>query len=329
MFGAWLIVQSKSEKISRMSFHVSNMSLTLAISEALREIQVDLFRGPAPHRLHHYTKAPVVESIIANRTLWGTSLADQADQTEVSHTAALVAQLADNLALNSNPFSRDVLRRLPFFMEERKQWIFIACFCDDDNSALHWSDYGDYCLTFPAPWTPTPSLTLGDSQSECWYQRIVYDEKVQLQAIERALRAIARALAQNTRGQNEGPWASAMVDSCARNAAQLLLGLAVGFKRSDFRGEREWRIVCAPRLGNNNSAPDWIDEKFSVNIKTSPRSHVLLHIPRPQGLLMSLLIPPVPFLAWTWNPHRYREDEVQRINRVLISNCRPDLSVSR
>lgn len=312
-----------------MSFHVSNMSLTLAVSEGLREIKVDLFRGPAPRQLHHYTKAPVVESIIADRALWGTCLADQADQTEVSHAAALVAQLAESLAVRSNSFSRDVLRRLPFFMEERKRWIFIACFCDDDNSALHWSSYGDYCLTFPVPWTSIASLTLGDSQSECWYQRVVYDEKMQRQAIERALRVIVSALAQNTRGQNEGPWAGAMVDGCARNTAQLLLGIAVGFKRSGFRGEREWRIVCAPRLGNNNSAPDWVDEMFSANIKQSPRPHVLLQIPRPQRLFMPLLVPPVPFLGWTWNPNRYREDEVQRINSALISNHRGDLSVSR
>lgn len=147
-------------------------------------------------------------------------------------------------------------------MEERKRWIFIACFCDDHDSALHWSEHGHYCLTFPAPWTEVPSLSLSDPNAECWHQRVLYDEQSQGRAIERALRAIVLAISKNTNGQDEGPWAKAMVDNCARNAAQLLLGLAVGFKRSSFNDEKEWRILCAPRLANNNSAPNWIDEHF-------------------------------------------------------------------
>jgi hypothetical protein len=305
------------------------MSLTLAISEALREIRSELFRGPAPHLLHHYTRAAAVESVVQGRALWATCIADQSDQTEISHTSGIVTKFSENFpSSDATAFSSDVLRRLPFFMDERKQWVFIACFCDDHDSALHWREYGDYRITFPAPWTIAPSLALRDSQAECWYQQILYDERLQRHAIERALRAIVVAISENTNGRNEGPWAKAMVDSCARNAAQLLLSLAVGFKRSSFSGEREWRIVCAPRLGSNNSAPTWIDENFSVNIKRSPRSHVLLQVQRDQGHFQPLLIPPVPFSNWSWKPNRYHAQEVARINDVLAANHRADLSRS-
>jgi len=313
-----------------MGLAVSNMSLTLSLAEALREIQTELFSGPAPQCLHHYTRAAALESIIGGRAIWATCIADQADQAEISYTAAIMTQFADGFSHSEGTdFARDVLNRLPFFMEERKCWMFIACFCDDDDSALHWKQYGDYRLTFPAPWTNMPSLTLGDHQAECWYQRVIYDEAAQRSAVERALRAIVVAIGKNTSGRNEGPWANAMVDGCARNAAQLLLGLAAGFKPGSYHGEREWRIVCSPRLGSNNSAPSWIDENFSVNIKRVPRSHVLLQIPREVALFDPLLIPPVPFLHWTWNPNRYEAGEVERINRALASNHRSDLAAQK
>ena len=311
-----------------MGFSVSNLSMTLAISEALRGIQHELFHGPVPQFLHHYTRAStVVQSIIQNRALWATCIADQSDQSEISHASEMVARLAEQLqGAELSEFTRDVLKRLPFFMEERKQWIFIACFCDDNDSDVHWREYGDYRLTFPSPWGGVPALKLSDPDAECWYQRVIYDEAKQADAMERALEAISLAISQNTSGQNEGPWARAMTDSCARNTAQLLLGTAIGFKRSPFQGEKEWRIVCAPRLGSNSSAPQWIDENFAVNIKNSPRRHVLLQVHREHRLFEPLLIPPVPFLEWAWSPNCLNRDAVDEINEALKANHRADLA---
>lgn len=309
-----------------MGFSVFSTSLTSAISEALREIRSELFRGPVPHRLHHYTRAATVESVVQGRALWATCIAEQLDQTEISHTSDIVTQFAEKLlSPEANAFSDNVLRRLPFFMEERKRWVFIACFCDDQDSALHWNKYGDYRLTFPAPCTTAPSLSPIDFQAEYWCQQVLYDERLQRDAIERALRAIVLAISENTNGRNEGPWAKAIADNCARNAAQLLLGLAVAFKQSSFSGEREWRVVCAPHLGSNNSAPTWIDDNFSLNIKRSPRSHVLLQVQRDKGSFQPLLVPAVPFLHWSWNPNRYNAQEVDRINDLLAANDRADL----
>jgi hypothetical protein len=148
---------------------------------------------------------------------------------------------------------------------------------------------------------------------------------VQQDAIERALRSIVRAISENTIGRNEGPWASAMVDSCARNTAQLLLGLAAGFKRSAYAGEREWRIVCAPRLGSNSSAPSALDEDFSINIKRAPRAHVSLQIAQPLRLFEPVMIPPVPFVDWASNPVHFDQSAVERINATLRSHGRRDL----
>jgi len=310
-----------------MGFSVSNLSLSLAISESLRGIQHELFDGPVPQFLHHYTKSSsVVQSIVRNRSLWATCIADQSDQTEISHASEMVARLGVQLhGAQISEFTLSVFKRLPFFMEERKQWIFITCFCDDHDSDLHWREYGDYRLTFPSPWGDAPSLGLLDPHAECWYQRVIYDEQKQVDAMERALQAISRAISHNTSGRNEGPWAQAMIDSCARNTAQLILGIAVGFKRSSFHGEREWRIVCAPRLRSNSSAPKWVDENFAVNIKGSPRRHLLLQIRRAQRLFEPLLIPPVPLVEWAWSPNRLNREAVEEINEALKANHRADL----
>ena len=312
-----------------MGFQLSSLSLTIAISDAVGEIYRELFSGPGPQLLHHYTSAATVQAIAQSRSLWATCIDDQSDKTEISHASGLVTQLAEEISHRGTPaFATDVLRSLPSFMEERKQWIYIACFCDDHDSALHWGKYGNYCLTFPAPWTGQPSLAVPDPQAECWYQRVIYDEGSHRGAIERALKSIVVALSRNTSGRNEGPWAQAMVDNCARNAAQQLLSLAVGFKRKSFEDEREWRIVCAPRLGSNSSAPKYIDDIFSVNVKRSPRRHLLLQIRREPVLFQPRLDAPVPFLDWSHNPDHYDTQELQKINSALKANDRADLASS-
>lgn len=317
----------QQESLSFVGFSLSNLSLTLAIAQSLREIQREVFQGPPPQFLRHYTKHPAdVESIIRSRSLWATCIGDQSDQTEISHASGLVARLAEQIQFSGvSEFSLNVLKRLPHFMEERKRWIFIGCFCEEDDSDLHWRRYGDYCLTFPSPWTGMPSLALSDPGAECWYQRVIYDEQLQEDVIERALRSISLAISHNASGRNDGPWAEAMVDGCARNSAQLLLGLAVGFKRNSFQGESEWRIVCAPRLGSNSSAPQSIDEDFAANIKRSPRPHILLQIHQDRRLFEPLLLPPVPFLSWAWNPSCLNRAAVEEINEALRSNHRSDL----
>ena len=310
-----------------MGLQVSSFALTQMTSESVREIYREVFAGQDPQSLHHYTKADTVVSIVQSRSLWATCIDDQTDKGEISHTSGLVTLAAEQI-LHAEPsiFARDVLRRLPFFMEERKKWIFIACFCANSDSSLHWATFGSYCLEFPVPGTRLSALSLLDSRNECWYQRVIYNEEIQRKAIERALRSIVLALARHTAGSNEGPWAQAMIDMCARNAAQLLLGLAVGFKRESFADEKEWRIVCSPRLASNNSAPAMEDENFAVNIKQSPFRHILLQIHRDWNIFQPLLVPPVPFLNWSHNPSHCEHQELERINGILKANNREDLT---
>lgn len=238
----------------------------------------------------------------------------------------MVSRLAEKIrASDVAEFAKDVLGRLPFYMEERKKWVFIACFCGDSDSRLHRERYGQYCMKFPAPWTAMPSLALPDPKAEFWYQRVIYDEEVQRNAIKRAVASVTHAISEQTSGQNKGPWAPMMIDQCAKNVAQQLLSLAIAFKRPEFRDEREWRIVCAPPLGTNSSAPTSIDEEFAVNIRASPCRHVSLKLNQRTALFEPMLIPPVPFLSWEAYASQDNTEELEKINLTLKNEGRADL----
>ena len=313
-----------------MSFSVHPVALSDTISNSLVPIRQGLFGGPKPLFLNHYTSPSVVESIIENRCLWATSVAEQADKTEISHAASIVNDAAQQIASRCGcPFAWDVLQQLPHFMEERKSWIFIACFCDDSNSEPHWNNYGDCCLTFPTPWRSGASLGISSWQSECWYQRVVYDGTLQRRALEQALDSVVVAISEHTSGENKGSWANAMVSSCARNIAQLLLALAAGFKHESYAWEREWRIVCSPPLGTNSSAPAWLDENFETRIKRRAYSKAHIELQFRNGLAISqpLLRPPIPFLNWALNPARYVSEKARRINHALDEAGRHDLTL--
>lgn len=321
----------RTRNLTGMGFSVSNLGLALSVTESLREIHQELFRASRPLLLHQYTRnAEVVGSIVQSRCLWATCIADQADQYEISHATQIVKTVVERMRSSDVPkSSMDILLRLPAFMDERKNWMFIACFCDDHDSELHWHKFGDFRMSFPGPGAATPVLTLPGLHGEHWYQPVVYDEDLQLDGMERAIRSIFSAISIHSAEGNsseEGPWRGSILDFCARNIAQLLLKIAVGFKRKSFRGEKEWRIVCAPPLGVNSSAPSLLDERFAGTIRRDPRRHVPLQILLDERIFNPSLRPPVPFFAWACNPSRFDRAGVAKINDILRTNQRSDLA---
>ncbi len=309
-----------------MSFHLHNLGLNEAVGKAVHAIGVELFSGDAPLALHHYTRAETVESIINGRSLWSTSLADQSDQSELLHAISLIRETADYLSTKALcPFSADVIRRIAPLMEERREWFYIACFCGENESRFHFDTYGRYCLKFFTPWSGQRYLTYPMSNADHWYQRVVYDQAVQRQAIRAALEAIVTAVSRNTSGANVGPAAHWMVDSCARIAANHLLSICVAFKNPKYVDDREWRIVVCPKLNPLSSAPKMADEDFLVAIKSGKRRHIDLNIPRPYEIFKPLLIPPVPFVGLIPDKQNIKEEELASVIRTLQDNGRPDL----
>jgi hypothetical protein len=308
-----------------MSFHVQQAALINDVAQAYKQIGSELYSGPAPESLHHYTHGERVCQIADSRSVWATCIADQKDQSEVSHAIELMRKLVEQeIKEGVSHFTREVLQRLAFYMEERRKWVFIACFCGNQQSDYLWKNYGEYCLTFPAPWMGSPSLTCLDVRADCWYCPVVYEQNSQEHAFRLAIRALTSSIKQFTSGDEIDP-GSWIAQSCAKNIAQLLLGLSLGFKKEEFRDEEEWRIICCPRLAANNSAPAIADENFQPHIKENINRHILLQIPREHRLFEPLLIPSVPFMHLSRKPDYLNDNETCSIRDTLRANNRLDL----
>jgi hypothetical protein len=309
-----------------MSFRIHHLGLIEELGMSIRQIGKSIYDGQAPSALHHYTSLPTVESIINTRSVWATCLADQADQAELTHGIDWVQEAVGKLLRKGGPdFPALVLQQLKESMIERRQWTFIVCFCGDGNSDFHWDKYGQYCLTFPIPRDWRPTLRCSDPRAENWYQRVIYDHAVQRKTMLKSVQAVSDCIARHSAGTPEGPWIKWMAKDCARNAAQLLLSIAVGFKHKKYAKEKEWRLVYYPNLALNNSAPNIADENFKVSIKESPRRHLALQIPPDMRLFQPLLRPQVPFIGVRQSPLHRNTDERLRIERVLSENFRSDI----
>jgi hypothetical protein len=247
------------------------------LASSVRDIAGSTTQGRVPTVLHHYTSLNCVEKIVNTRSLWATCAADQKDQSELTHGIEFVQAAAIELSRRGVPdFTARVLELLSTSMLARREWTFITCFCGDGRSEYHWETYGQYCLSFPLPPDGRPVLRCSDFGAECWYQQVIYDHASQRRAMTKGVQAIADSIARNTAGVPEGPWTEWLAKYCARNAAQLLLSIAVAFKKANYSREKEWRLVCCPNLALNSSAPDIADHNFAVCIKADPRRHVAL-----------------------------------------------------
>jgi hypothetical protein len=263
---------------------------------------------------------------------------------ELFHGVQWVQEAVDELIRRGVPdFTAMVLQMVPKRMIERRDWIFIACFCGDGDSDVHWKrrkgpkefGYGDYCLTFPIPTGWKPTLRCADSSAEGWYLRVIYDHANQRRYMKQAVKAVSDSIARNTRGAPEGPFIDWMAQDCARDAAQILLTIAVGFKDKSYRKDKEWRLVFCPNLALNNSAPNMADEKFKSAIKQSPqRRYIELRVHPTLDLLVHstdlrmhstilfdpLSRPQIPFIDIRQSPFHNSAEERARIEEVLLEN---------
>ncbi len=305
---------------------VQSLALTLKIDQSLRAIHQSLYRKRAPIQLHHYTHPETLEKIIDTRVLWATCAADQDDQTEISHAAELLSRAAERAISSRIPrFTAEVLRRIPFFIEDRKQYAFIACFCEIPDSSRHWDQFGKYRVSFAGPGSKTPQLCCMMPNSDSWFQQVIYNERLQIWAIQKSVEAVTDAVASCVYGDVDGPIRNWFIDSCARTAGQIILSMAIGFKRHSYKWEKEWRFVCFPRLGSSSSSPMSDDRDFLAYVRKQPRKHVPLTISQETRVFEPLLRPPVPFWRWQSAPNHAIDSELLTIRNALIRNHRVDL----
>ena len=177
-------------------------------------------------------------------------------------------------------------------MEEGKRWFFIACFCNDDTSERHHSEYGRYCLRVP---TSGDQVLAGPASGvTCALQPIVYDTQLQRESLEEIVVQSMSALAKFTRGENEGLTSKWNVDFCAKIIAHHLLSFALAFKRPEYEWEQEWRMVCSPKMNPLHTAQSMLKAEFEVHIKAGTREHIDLRLKTKDPFVSGAIMSPVP-----------------------------------
>jgi hypothetical protein len=216
-----------------MIISVSNVALNEGIRNAVSIISKQIFSGPAPISLHHYTYADKLASIISGRSIWGIPLGEQSDPDELLYATRLLEEQVRNFPVNKYSTAvSDTFSLIAPEMNIRKEWFFISCFCGNAGSSYHQRTYGNFCLEVAAPWMGNkPFLSHSRSHADYWYQRVVYDPSIQRKALNDSLFGIANALEASTRSANSWSTNDWLARSCARVAAQHLLAMVSASSR--------------------------------------------------------------------------------------------------
>jgi len=275
-----------------MAFRVYKAQLMEEMSLAISKLVANSFSQSAPTELHHYTGFEGLCGITRSRAFWAKSLTEQADQQELDYGISLLKEEIETRKRDSiPPFAGRVLNLVPGLLEDRKKWTFIACFCDDDDSPLHWEKYGKYRLTISFPRNRAQTFQPMDLSAEYFSRPVLYDSDEHYKIIKEAVSILIDCFARFSGGdENQGPF-NWMEIGCARDAAQLLLDIVVGFKRPDYASEREWRLVCHPEINLGSTAYLDAERSLVVHVREAPRRLELriLHPLRASGLAIPIL----------------------------------------
>ena len=317
-----------------MSFTMWPAEFAKDLTEHINAIRTGLLGTTPPRVLFHYTKLEVVRAIANSGTLWATCVADPGyqDKNEISLGADLIGdEVRRTMRQELSAFSRLVLEGLTEGIASRKDRTFVACFCANPDSRLHWNRYGSYRLTFETNRHGEPILR-PPWGTYLQYHRVVYGLRRQRNAIRSAIRGALSALDLSVAGTPEGPWIDSFVDITAKATAELLLDLIVAFKERKYLSEKEWRLVVRPATPMFSTAPDFEDARFDGRVKESERRYVELQLALdwPRNVIGGgLRTPPVPFTAVAQSPHSGSPSDLESIRNILVECDRPDIPVTK
>ena len=154
----------------------------------------DLLHEQTPTLLHHYTSVNGVKGIANSRSLWATCLAEQSDTQELNAAIQILDGIAARYARESGGFVSLVLHRLASAISERRRWLFITCFCADDDSKHHWNEYGRYRLDVPVHDGSRFLIEPKAFEQDCWMRPCVYSADEFANVAERAIVATSTSL---------------------------------------------------------------------------------------------------------------------------------------
>ena len=292
-------------------------------------LRIRLLGRKLPPVLYHYTpEMSTVLNIGNSRILRATCALDLDDTSEIRYGVQIIRdEVSRTIRTNISPFSKLVLGFIAEHVEGRASFTFMACFCAEEDSSYHWKNYGAYRLGFSTNGSWNPMLVLAGTDSYTQYFRVIYRSCVQTQIIRKAISEIVGVIDIHTRGEPSGPCIPWLAKSMARDLSQLLFDLVISFKNKKFQSEREWRIVCRPKLALTSTAPSMADENFVHRIRPGTKKFIELTTPSKSDWPSIVLRPIVPFFSVMQGNSVKNGQALIEITKMLIENGRPDISV--
>lgn len=246
-----------------------------------------------PIRLHHYTKASVLKSLLTKEnelqrdvlstdagpgrmTLWASLATHLNDFSELRHGQALIWEEFKRFSANGG--GKMALAKLAGVDWEDKlkpghPWtnIYVACFSEKEDSLGQWRGYaGDrgYALTFEVHPLPTHVLLA----------KVNYDGD--LSPLSETFGGLVKFYERFGEGVNT----EALVTSLRRGLALT----AALYKRSEWKEEKEWRLV------------QWCEEPQHTQFRESEGRLIPYHtVPLPEEFKLKGITYGPGFDAWT------------------------------
>jgi hypothetical protein len=102
------------------------------------------FHSNPPEILYHYTNRVGLVGILSNNNIWACNFKELKDETEFTYSCELVLSVLKKVKSKcESEIVTDFIERLEYAFN----WymvnynIYVACFCGDGNSIIHWDEY--------------------------------------------------------------------------------------------------------------------------------------------------------------------------------------------
>jgi hypothetical protein len=271
--------------------------------DSLGSYSQDLIQTLRPgQKLCHYTTLEGAQSIIAGGDLWLTNSRYSNDDEELDYGHRLVDDVLGEMEQEAKPNAPriDWLQKLGADMRSaRGDNVYICCFCETDNLLSQWRGYADNGGGVSIEFDPFGfTLVAGP---DCMYGlmrlwKVFYDANQQRQIIRSCI---------------DHPWPVPIGESPDRSVVDALQFFVSTFKGSDFREEKERRLIFTPHPG----AP--LTPRFRTRRGLLVPYHSLRSLTPPGGYGQDFKLP---IKKLTIGPGPYRALNVESAKMLLASH---------
>lgn len=234
-----------------------------------------------PHVLWHFTDAGGLLGMLQSKELWFTDAKFLNDISEMSYAVDVIEQIILENRDIKNPtplvyeYLNDLLRSVLYRVKSDREMgfmnpAFVCCFCEQEDSLHLWRAYTNngkgYSVGFFVDfiYNRMPSIRIKETAvankklHETWFPldpyfcRVIYDKDEQRHVIGKLIEMFVRAIDENPDAFPTGNLNNLPKSSALSKIYSLCYLCLFCFKDPSFAGEREWRLVYAPRFGKND-----------------------------------------------------------------------------